>query len=121
MTACQTTSTAGQGSAKEALLAQSGFKTITVTEWVPTTYQATRTVYKTVYVNETYTAHKTICVPEVRTYTCTVTGIFGGLLFAFSRTLWGYATITEVYTLNVALMLAVFACLLHWRRVQHDG
>jgi hypothetical protein len=31
MAACQTTSTAGQGSAKEALLAQSGFKTITVT------------------------------------------------------------------------------------------
>ena len=31
MTACETTSTAGQGSAKEALLAQSGFKVITVT------------------------------------------------------------------------------------------
>jgi hypothetical protein len=31
MAACQTTSTAGQGSAKEALLAQSGFKVITVT------------------------------------------------------------------------------------------
>jgi len=31
MAACQTTSTAGQGSAKEALLAQSGFKIITVT------------------------------------------------------------------------------------------
>jgi hypothetical protein len=29
--ACQTTATAGQGSAKESLLAQSGFKTITVT------------------------------------------------------------------------------------------
>ena len=31
MAACQTTSTAGQGSAKEALLVQSGFKVITVT------------------------------------------------------------------------------------------
>ena len=31
ITACQTTGTAGGGSAKEALLAQSGFKTITVT------------------------------------------------------------------------------------------
>jgi hypothetical protein len=31
LAACQTTGTAGQGSAKEPLLAQSGFKTITVT------------------------------------------------------------------------------------------
>jgi hypothetical protein len=48
------------------------YKTITVTEWVPVSYQATRTVYKTEYVTEKYTAYKTICVPETRTASCTV-------------------------------------------------
>src|SRR4051812_41019213 len=31
-----------------------------------------------------------------------------GLLMAFSRTLWSYATITEVYTLNTLLILTIF-------------
>src|SRR5437763_3449574 len=31
-----------------------------------------------------------------------------GLLMAFSRTLWSYATITEVYALNTLLILVVF-------------
>ena len=31
-----------------------------------------------------------------------------GLLMTFSRTLWSYATITEVYTLNTLLLLTVF-------------
>src|ERR1700686_2045099 len=39
-----------------------------------------------------------------------------GLLLAFSRTLWSYATITEVYTLNTLLILTVFFLLLRWRR-----
>src|SRR6266496_1190594 len=39
-----------------------------------------------------------------------------GLLMAFSRTLWSYATITEVYTLNTLLVLTVFFLLLRWRR-----
>jgi len=39
-----------------------------------------------------------------------------GLLFAFSRTLWSYATIAEVYTLNSLLILTVFFLMLHWRR-----
>jgi Protein O-mannosyl-transferase TMEM260-like len=39
-----------------------------------------------------------------------------GLLMAFSRTLWSYATITEVYTLNALLILAVFFLVLRWRR-----
>jgi len=39
-----------------------------------------------------------------------------GLLMAFSRTLWSYATITEVYTLNTALILLVFFLVLRWRR-----
>ena len=39
-----------------------------------------------------------------------------GLLLAFSRTLWSYATITEVYTLNTLLILTVFFLLFRWRR-----
>src|SRR5213075_427422 len=40
----------------------------------------------------------------------------GGLLMAFSRTLWAYATITEVYTLNAQLILLVFFLVVRWRR-----
>jgi hypothetical protein len=40
-----------------------------------------------------------------------------GLLMAFSRTLWAYATITEVYTLNALLVLLVFFLLVRWRRL----
>jgi hypothetical protein len=39
-----------------------------------------------------------------------------GLLMAFSRTLWSYATIAEVYTLNTLLFLTVFFLMLRWRR-----
>jgi hypothetical protein len=39
-----------------------------------------------------------------------------GLLMAFSKTLWSYATITEVYALNVLLILAVFFLMVGWRR-----
>jgi len=39
-----------------------------------------------------------------------------GLVFAFSRTLWSYATITEVYTLNTFLILSVILLILRWRR-----
>ena len=37
-----------------------------------------------------------------------------GLLLAFSRTLWNYATITEVYALNTALILLIIALMLRW-------
>ena len=40
-----------------------------------------------------------------------------GLLMAFSRTLWSYATITEVYTLNTLLIVIVFFLMLRWRRL----
>jgi tetratricopeptide (TPR) repeat protein len=44
-------------------------------------------------------------------------GIAAGALFATSRTLWAYATIAEVYTLNTLLIcLSVFA-LFRWRRL----
>jgi tetratricopeptide (TPR) repeat protein len=40
-----------------------------------------------------------------------------GLLMAFSRTLWAYATITEVYALNAFLILLVFFLVVRWRRL----
>src|SRR6266545_7166075 len=42
--------------------------------------------------------------------------IGAGLLMAFCRTLWAYATITEVYTLNALLVLLVFFLVVQWRR-----
>src|SRR4029078_316307 len=42
--------------------------------------------------------------------------IGAGLLMAFSRTLWSYATITEVYALNALLILLVFFLVVRWRR-----
>ena len=42
--------------------------------------------------------------------------VAAGLLMAFSRTLWSYATITEVYALNALLILVVFFLVLRWRR-----
>jgi Protein O-mannosyl-transferase TMEM260-like len=39
-----------------------------------------------------------------------------GLLMAFSRTLWSYATITEVYALNTLLILVISFRMLRWRR-----
>jgi transmembrane protein TMEM260 (protein O-mannosyltransferase) len=39
-----------------------------------------------------------------------------GLLMAFSRTLWSYATITEVYALNALLILVVFFLMVRWCR-----
>ena len=39
-----------------------------------------------------------------------------GLVMAFSRTLWAYATITEVYALNALLILVVFFLVVRWRR-----
>jgi len=37
-----------------------------------------------------------------------VSSLSAGLLLAFSRTLWAYATIAEVYTLNSLLILTIF-------------
>src|SRR5262249_48039581 len=44
------------------------------------------------------------------------TAAVAGILMAFSRTLWSYATITEVYALNALLILAVFFLMVGWRR-----
>jgi tetratricopeptide (TPR) repeat protein len=45
-----------------------------------------------------------------------VSCVMVGLLFAFSRTLWAYATITEVYTLNALLIAVIFFLMFGWRR-----
>jgi tetratricopeptide (TPR) repeat protein len=56
-----------------------------------------------------------------------VPALGAGLLMAFSRTLWSYATITEVYALNTLLILVIFFLMLRWRRwivadgMQHVG
>ena len=42
--------------------------------------------------------------------------VTAGLVMAFSRTLWAYATITEVYALNALLILLVFFLVVRWRR-----
>jgi Protein of unknown function (DUF2723) len=42
--------------------------------------------------------------------------IGAGLLVGFSRTLWSYATMAEVYTLNTLLICAIFFLMLRWRR-----
>lgn len=42
--------------------------------------------------------------------------VAAGLLFAFSRTLWAYATIAEVYTLNAFLIAVIFWLMIGWRR-----
>src|SRR6266536_516028 len=41
--------------------------------------------------------------------------IGAGLLMGFSRTLWSYATIAEVYTLNTLLIFVIFFLMLRWR------
>lgn len=41
--------------------------------------------------------------------------MLAGLLFAFSRTLWAYATIAEVYTLNAFLIVTIIWLMLSWR------
>ncbi len=42
--------------------------------------------------------------------------ISSGLLLAFSRTLWSYATIAEVYTLNTLLVVTILFLMARWRR-----
>ena len=44
----------------------------------------------------------------------------GGLLFAFSRTLWSYATVAEVYTLSIAMVLIVALLVLRWSSREKD-
>jgi tetratricopeptide (TPR) repeat protein len=43
-----------------------------------------------------------------------------GATLALSRTFWGYATVAEVYTLNLALITSVLWLMLRWRRVRAE-
>jgi hypothetical protein len=43
--------------------------------------------------------------------------VSAGLLFACSRTLWAYATVAEVYSLNTLLILTVLFLILRWQRL----
>ncbi|HEX6160835.1 MAG TPA: DUF2723 domain-containing protein, partial [Thermoanaerobaculia bacterium] len=47
-----------------------------------------------------------------------IASAFAGLLLAFSRTLWAYATVTEVYALNTFLVATILWLMLSWR---HTG
>lgn len=47
--------------------------------------------------------------------------ITAGLLFATSRTLWSYATVAEVYTLNSMLLALCIFFLFRWRRLVLDS
>jgi hypothetical protein len=53
--------------------------------------------------------------------TLIVSAVIPGLFLAFSRTLWAYATIAEVYTLNALLILLIFLLMLRWRYDFIDG
>jgi tetratricopeptide (TPR) repeat protein len=59
---------------------------------------------------------KTAEEPGLARLLLAVPALGAGLLSAFSRTLWSYATITEVYTLNTLLILVIFFLMLRWRR-----
>jgi tetratricopeptide (TPR) repeat protein len=46
-----------------------------------------------------------------------VSCLVSGLLLLFSRTLWAFATIAEVYTLTSLLILIIFLLMFRWRRL----
>lgn len=62
------------------------------------------------------TASKTAMDPGSQPIVVIAPALGAGLLLAFSRTLWFYATITEVYALNTLLIVAIFFLMLRWRR-----
>lgn len=47
--------------------------------------------------------------------------VFAGLLLAFSRTLWAYSTVAEVYTLNTLLIVTILWLMFAWRRGLERG
>jgi tetratricopeptide (TPR) repeat protein len=53
--------------------------------------------------------------PEVGSGLVWLPAVMTALLLAFSRTLWSYATVAEVYTLNTLLIAIVFLVVLRWR------
>ncbi len=45
----------------------------------------------------------------------------GAIAWAFSRSFWAYATVAEVYTLHLALLVGAIALLLYWRQANRSG
>jgi Protein of unknown function (DUF2723) len=52
----------------------------------------------------------------VRLATAFLPALIAGLMLAFSRTLWSFATVAEVYTLNTLLIVIVLFLMFRWRR-----
>ncbi len=64
----------------------------------------------------TLTAGEAAVATGLRGWMRIVVALCAGLLLAFGRTLWAYATIAEVYTLNAFLILLILWLMLRWRR-----
>lgn len=72
--------------------------------------------YKAPSKRKKRTARMKTVESEIRLIVVIAPALGAGLLMAFSRTLWSYATITEVYALNTLLILAISFLMLLWRR-----
>jgi hypothetical protein len=59
---------------------------------------------------------KKFSAPASSSFLALAPALTGGLLIAFSRTLWSYATVAEVYTLNTILIAIIFWLMARWRR-----
>jgi len=57
---------------------------------------------------------------EPAPWTIAVAVLSAGALFAFSRSLWAYATVAEVYALNIALVLVTWLLVLRWAASGRD-
>lgn len=58
---------------------------------------------------------------RVGTAMLVIPALVAAWLLAFSRTLWAYATIVEVYTLNTLLLIGIFLLMFRWRRSVMEG
>ncbi|HZR31541.1 MAG TPA: DUF2723 domain-containing protein [Terriglobales bacterium] len=56
-----------------------------------------------------------------RLFTLLAPALMAGGVFAFSRTLWSYATVAEVYSLNSLLLVSALFCILRWRSTVRDN
>lgn len=57
-----------------------------------------------------------VAAPPESSLALVVASLASALLFAFSRTLWAYATIAEVYTLNALMIAIILLLMFRWRR-----
>jgi Protein of unknown function (DUF2723) len=101
-----------------------GFPTWTmlthVFTWIPIDTVAWRTNLASAFFSSLAAALIAIVIAQIlilrkREDAILIAGTFGGLLLAFARTTWSYATITEVYAMNLAFILATVACVLQWQ------